>query len=245
MWYYRRMDKLIVLLDADDTLLDFSKSENEAIKKTLAEFSIPVTRQIVERYVQINLHCWKLLEDGKITRVYLDRLRFDMLFEEFGIKDKDSVAAGAAYRAHLTESGYVLDGCVSFLEEISKKYRLFLVTNGTQPTQIVRLKSAGIDGFFEDLFYSEQIGCAKPYKGFFDYVFSHIEGFDKDRTVLIGDSLTSDIAGANNAGITGVWFNPKRLPLTDRAVPDYVASSYEELVSLLGSLDGERKDNAV
>lgn len=238
------MDKLIVLLDADDTLLDFGRSEKEAIVTTLKEFGISVTQNIVDRYVQINLHCWKLLETGRITRVYLDRLRFDMLFEEFGIKGKDSVAAGAAYRAHLTEKGYVIDGCIEFLKNISLKYRLFLVTNGTQPTQIVRLKTAGIDGFFEDMFYSEQIGCAKPYKGFFDYVFSHIENFDKSRAVLIGDSLTSDILGANNAGITGIWFNPKGKANDGAAVSDYTVSGYADLTQLLDSLSREKTGNA-
>lgn len=234
------MDKLIVLLDADDTLLDFAKSEKEAIVTTLKEFCIPVTQYIVDRYVKINQHCWKLLESGQITRVYLDRLRFDMLFEEFGITGKDSVAAGAAYRAHLTEKGYVIDGCIEFLQDISSEYRLFLVTNGTQPTQIVRLKTAGIDGYFEDMFYSEQIGCAKPYKGFFDYVFGHIEGFDKSRTVLVGDSLSSDILGANNAGITGIWFNPKGKSNDSAAIPDHTVSGYDELKALLAKLAKEK-----
>ena len=236
------MEKLIVLLDADDTLLDFSKSEREAISKTLAEFSIPAENGIIDRYVEINLHCWKLLEDGKITRSYLDRLRFDILFEEYGIKDKDSVAAGARYRAHLTDSGYVIDGCADFLNEISQKYRLFLVTNGTRPTQIVRLQSAGIDGFFEEMFFSEQIGCAKPYAGFFDYVFSHIQGLDKARVVLVGDSLTSDILGANNAGITGIWFNPKGQTLSGTAKPDYTVRGYEELEKLLDEIDKMKTD---
>lgn len=234
------MEKLIVLLDVDDTLLDFGKSEDEAIRKTLVKFNIPVTEEIVSRYVEINLHCWKLLETGKITRTYLDRLRFDILFEEFGIEGKDSVAAGATYREYLTGSGYVIDGCVDFLADVSAKYRLFIVTNGTEPTQIVRLKSAGIDGFFEDKFYSEQIGCAKPYAGFFDYVFSHIKNFDKSRTVLVGDSLTSDIEGANNAGITGIWFNPKGLGADGRAKPDHTVSGYGELKTLLEKLGREK-----
>lgn len=242
MCYYIDMDKMIVLLDADDTLLDFSKSEREAIVTTLKEFGIAVTERIVDRYVAINLHCWKLLETGQITREYLDRLRFDMLFEEFSIKGKDSVVAGAAYRGHLTEKGYLLDGCMDFLDSVSKKYRLFLVTNGTEPTQIVRLKTAGIDGFFEGKFYSEQIGCAKPYAGFFDYVFSHIGNFRKSDTVLVGDSLTSDIAGANNAGITGIWFNPKGLPNDSEAVPDHTVAGYKELEALLEDLS-ERRNN--
>lgn len=240
MCYYISMEKMIVLLDADDTLLDFAKSEREAIITTLEEFSLPVTERIVDRYVKINQHCWKLLETGRITREYLDRLRFDMLFEEFSIEGKDSVAAGAAYRRHLTEKGYVLHGCIEFLTGISKKYRLFLVTNGTESTQIVRLKTAGIDGFFEQKFYSEQIGCAKPYAGFFDYVFSHIKNFDKARTVLVGDSLSSDISGANNAGIIGIWFNPKGLVNDSKAVPDYTVAGYDELLALLTVLSKEK-----
>lgn len=233
------MEKLIVLLDADDTLLDFGKSEKEAIVTTLKEFEVPVTQRIVDRYVQINLHCWKLLESGQITRVYLDRLRFDMLFEEFGITGKDTVKAGAKYREHLTERGYVLDGCVEFLQSISDKYRLFLVTNGTEPTQIVRLKSAGIYDFFEEKFYSEQIGCAKPYKGFFDYVFANIEDFDKSRCALMGDSLSSDIAGANASGITSIWYNPDCVTDSGQVEPDYVVQNYDDASTLIKMLARE------
>lgn len=226
---------LILLFDVDDTLLDFAKSERRSIILTLRRFGLPETEEIVAAYSEINLACWKLLEDNKITRKQLDRLRFDILFERFGITGADSVAAGACYRKELSSSAYVIRGCRAMLARLAATDRLFIVTNGAEATQLKRLKKAGLDGFFEKIFYSETVGYAKPYRQFFDFVEAEIDGWDRSRAVLIGDSLTSDIAGAAGAGITSVWFNRSG---ADRgsARPDFEARGYAELEEILSKL---------
>ena len=226
---------LILLFDVDDTLLDFAKSERRSIILTLRRFGLPETEEIVAAYSEINLACWKLLEDNKITRKQLDRLRFDILFERFGITGADSVAAGACYRKELSSSAYVIRGCRAMLARLAATDRLFIVTNGAEATQLKRLKKAELDGFFEKIFYSETVGYAKPYRQFFDFVAAEIDGWDRSRAVLIGDSLTSDIAGAAGAGITSVWFNRFG---ADRgsARPDFEARGYAELEEILSKL---------
>ena len=194
-----KSDGLILLFDVDDTLLDFAKSERRAITQT---------EELISAYSQINLACWKLIEDNKITRKQLDRMRFDILNERFAIEGRDSVAMGACYRKELSEACYVIRGCRALLAELSRTDRLFIVTNGAEPTQLKRLKKAGIDGFFEDIFYSESIGFSKPYREFFDYVAAHVKDWDAARAVLIGDSQTSDIAGANNAKRSSATSSP-------------------------------------
>lgn len=230
-----KSDGLILLFDVDDTLLDFAKSERRAITRTLSAFGIIPTEKLIGAYSEINLACWKLIEDNKITRKQLDRMRFDILNERFAIEGKDSVAMGACYRKELSEACYVIRGCRALLAELSRTDRLFIVTNGAEPTQLKRLKKAGIDGFFEDIFYSESIGFSKPYREFFDYVAAHVKDWDAARAVLIGDSQTSDIAGANNAGITSVWFNRRKEELGD-VKPDFTVKNYAKLKAVLSRL---------
>ena len=231
-------DGLILLFDVDDTLLDFAKSERRAITRTLSAFGITPTEELIGAYSEINLACWKLIEDNKITRKQLDRMRFDILNERFAIEGRDSAAMGACYRKELSQASYVIRGCRAMLTELSRTDRLFIVTNGAEPTQLKRLKKAGIDGLFEDIFYSESIGFSKPYREFFDYVAAHIAGWDSTRAVLIGDSQTSDIAGANNAGITSVWFN-RRNEKIGGVKPDFTVKNYGGLKAVLARLRRE------
>ena len=231
-------DGLILLFDVDDTLLDFAKSERRAITRTLSAVGITPTEELIGAYSEINLACWKLIEDNKITRKQLDRMRFDILNERFAIEGRDSAAMGVCYRKELSEACYVIRGCRAMLTELSRTDRLFIVTNGAEPTQLKRLKKAGIDGLFEDIFYSESIGFSKPYREFFDYVAAHIAGWDSTRAVLIGDSQTSDIAGANNAGITSVWFN-RRNEKIGGVKPDFTVKNYGGLKAVLARLRRE------
>lgn len=233
------MKKFVLLLDADDTLLDFKRCERRSIENTLTNFGLRCDEETISEYVRINLECWKMLECGKITRKRLDSLRFEVLFDKFGMNGVDPAEAGAYYRQQLNCSYFYIDGCHEFLSEMKKICRLYIVTNGTKPTQIQRLKGAGIDEYFDGFFYSEQIGCAKPYKGFFDYVFANIEDFDKSRCALMGDSLSSDIAGANASGITSIWYNPDCVTDTGKVEPDYVVQNYDDASTLIKMLARE------
>lgn len=226
---------LIILFDVDDTLLDFAKSERKAITHTLLTFGIEPTEELIAAYSEINLACWKLIEDNMITRKQLDRMRFDILFKRFGIRGKDSVAAGACYRKALSGACYVIRGCAAMLDRLNETDRLFIVTNGAEATQLKRLEKAKIADKFERIFYSETAGYSKPYPQFFKYVKDRIDAFDISRTVLVGDSLTSDIAGANCAGITSIWFNRKG-QTADVATPDHEVKNYRELLALLSQL---------
>lgn len=230
------MKKLIVLLDADDTLLDFKMTEKVAISATLKKFDIKDSDDIVSDYVKINKLCWIMLENKLITREYLDKLRFDILFEKYGIKDKDSREAGAYYRKMLSQGTHLIEGCKDFLEKLKKDYALYLVTNGTKPTQLLRIDGAGIAEYFDDMFFSEQIGYSKPYVQFFDYVFANIEDFDKEKTVIVGDSLSSDIKGANNAGIKSIWFNRFCEKCPSDICPDYETDNYNGVLDILKNI---------
>lgn len=224
-----------VLFDVDDTLLDFGKAEAAAIRKTFERIGIPVTDELIRRYSEINAQQWSRFEKGEITREKLLTERFDILFSELGI-NVPSEMAQASYEYLLGIGHYFVDGAEELLEALKDKYELYIVSNGNASVQDRRLKSAGIIPYFKDIFISERVGFNKPSAEFFDACFERIPGFEKDKAVIVGDRLSSDILGGINAGVKTCWFNP-RGDAPDPDIPaDYEIKHLNELPALLESI---------
>jgi 2-haloacid dehalogenase len=222
-----------VLFDMDDTLLDFGKSEAAAIKRTFESIGIPATPEIIARYSEINSAHWARLERKEITREQVLIGRFDTFFRELGVKNVPSEMVQACYEHLLSIGHYFIEGAPELLESLNEKYDLYVVSNGNTSVQDGRIESAGIAHYFKNIFISERLGADKPSKEFFDLAFSHISGFERDKAIIIGDRLQSDILGGINAGIKTCWFNRKHLP-ADPAIPaDYEIHALAELPELL------------
>lgn len=224
-----------ILLDLDDTILDFKWAENQALTGTLNAFGIIPTVEICGRYREINLEYWRALERKEVTREQLKVGRFRQLLEEIG-EEGDPVAMGELYLQRLGQGHCFLPGALETLDILIKKYRLFLVTNGNPPVQYGRLESAGITHYFEKLFISMEIGHNKPSVEFFDHCFANIPGFDKTKAIIVGDSLFSDIRGGINAGITTCWVNPTHRPTREEIIPDYQIENLPQLLPILETL---------
>ncbi len=224
-----------VLFDLDDTLLDFHRAEAEAIRHTFAEIGIDPTDENVALYSKINRSCWARLETGEYTREEVLHRRFDMLFEALGTSG-DSHATQRLYEYRLSLGAYYLDGARELLDELYGKYRLYLATNGIVNVQSRRIKDSGIGKYFDGIFVSEKIGYNKPDKRFFDAAFYEIPDFEREETVIIGDTLTSDILGGINAGIKTVYFNPKGVKNDTGIIPNYEIGSLSELTNLLENM---------
>ena len=223
-----------LLFDLDNTLLDFNQAERIAVSKTLEHFHITPEDTILKRYSELNLAQWKLLEQGKISREQVKLRRFQLLFSELGT-DVPAEEAALMYETLLAHGHYFMDGAEELLETLYGKYRMYLVTNGTLSVQKGRLKSSGISRYFEDIFISEELGYNKPSVEYFDCCFSKITDFHKETTVIIGDSLTSDIQGGINAGIRTVWFNPDHTKAAE-IIPDYEFDRLQKLPELLSKI---------
>lgn len=222
-----------VLFDVDDTLLDFGKAESAAIGKTFERIGIPVTEELIRRYSEINAQQWARFERGEISRERLLTERFDILFSELGLHNIPSEMAQASYEYLLGIGHYFVDGAEALLEALKDKYELYIVSNGNASVQDRRLKSAGIIPYFSDIFISERVGFNKPSAEFFDACFERIPGFERDKAIIVGDRLSSDIQGGINAGVKTCWFNPKG-EAPDPDIPaDYEIKHLGELPALL------------
>ncbi len=223
-----------LLIDLDDTIFDFKKAEHIAVKKTLADFGVEPTDAVCQRYSVINQKHWEAMERKEMTRQQVLVGRFAVLFEELGVA-VDAAQCSQCYTKNLSIGHYYLPGAREAVERLSKKYKLYITSNGTAWVQKSRLSSSDIEQFFLDIFISQELGYNKPAKEFFDGCFARIPGFDPAKTMIVGDSLSSDIKGGKNAGIATCWLNPQHKE-TQGVTPDYQIENLMQLEALLETL---------
>ena len=222
-----------LLFDLDHTLLDFDTAEDIALTQFLEEQGVTDIQSYKDYYIPMNKGLWRDLEQGKITKPELVNTRFSRLFAHFGI-EKDGTELAILYHQHIAQQGQTYAGASELLDSLTAAdYEIYGATNGITAIQTGRMAHSDIAPYFNHVFISEQMGTQKPEALFYEKIAEQIPDFDLSQALMIGDSLTADIAGANNAGLDSIWFNPKKLINTSSAQPTYTVSSYEEIKKLL------------
>jgi 2-haloacid dehalogenase len=222
-----------LLFDVDDTLLDFTAAENEALRLLFEEQAMPLTTEMEAHYKKINQRLWKSFEEGKIDRDEVVNTRFSILFMECG-QVVDGASLEKLYRRYLEKGHQLVNGAFELISDLQNHYDLYIVTNGVSKTQDKRLRASGLHPIFKDIFVSEDTGFQKPMKEYFDYVFARIPHFSVEQTLIIGDSLSSDIKGGQLAGLDTCWFNPQMMPNDTGIVPTYQIQKLDELYRIIG-----------
>jgi 2-haloacid dehalogenase len=221
-----------LFFDADDTLLDFGAAESLALSLLFKDQKVTLTAELEAHYKELNQGLWRAHEEGKIERDELLNTRFSLFFKEYG-KEVDGVLLEENYRMYLEEGHQLVNGALELMNDLQKKYDLYIVTNGVSKTQDKRLRDSGLHPFFKDVFVSEDTGFQKPMKQYFEYVFARIPNFSLESGLIIGDSLSSDIKGGILAGLDTCWFNPKMKPNNTDMEPTYQIQTLKELNQIL------------
>ncbi|MFO8068695.1 MAG: YjjG family noncanonical pyrimidine nucleotidase [Alkalibacterium sp.] len=224
-----------IIFDLDNTVLDFRDTEEKALKKVIDAYNLPYTEETIAMYKEINHGLWQKLEQGIISRETLFSSRFALFLEEFGLS-VDGKSVEDLYRQNLGQGYKKMDHAHELLTALKKNgYHIYAGTNGVAKTQWQRLAGADLSHFFEEVFISEEIGVEKPDPQFFTHIFDTLKTDNKAEFLMVGDSLTSDIQGANNAGIDSVWYNFSKKPVEPAAVQStFSISNLLELLTLFG-----------
>ena len=166
-----------LLFDADNTLLDFDKAENEALKKVMTDYKLHITEENCRRYSEINDALWKKFEKGEIEKADIKSTRFREFFKFMKVEeDYDPLEVNNTYISYLREGGYVIEGANELCKALKEKgYMIYVITNGIAATQARRLSLSGLLPYIDDVFVSETIGFQKPKKEYFDYVLKSIK----------------------------------------------------------------------
>lgn len=221
-----------VLIDVDDTLFDFKECAKSTLKKCCEEQNIKFTDEFYTSFLKSDREIWDKYEKGEVTQAYIFENRFAILFKKFGI-DKDSSLFEKNFEKYYALSCDWVVGAQDMVEYLKLGYNLYIASNSVRECQISRLKKAGIYNYFNDFFVSDEIGACKPSIEFFNNCFEKIEGFLPEETIIIGDSLTSDMQGGYKSGIKTCWYNAKNQQNTLNIPCDYEIHDFAELKNIL------------
>lgn len=211
-----------ILWDIDGTLLSFKMAERAAIRACFEKFGLgELTDEMLAEYSAINASYWKRLELGELTKQQVLRGRFEEFFTAYGLDISCVDDFNAEYQVRLGETVVFNDNGRELVQRLRGKVKQYAVTNGTLVAQRGKLKNSGLDQLLDDVFISDVVGVEKPGKGFFDAVFATIGDYEREEVLIVGDSLTSDIQGGNNAGILCGWYNPGGEPVPEGLRVDY------------------------
>lgn len=222
-----------LLFDADDTLFDFPKASARAFSIMCRTHDIPDTPEVYRLYHEINEVLWAAFDRGEITKEFLTLERYVRFFKALDL-DRDPAQCNRDYLAALGQVAYPLPHAEEVCRTLAERgHKLYIVTNAVASVQRSRLKSCSFGHLFTGAFISEEAGASKPHKAYYDYVRARVPGITPENTLVIGDSLTTDIRGANNAGLPCCWFNPKGKPRQESLKIDYEIADLRQLLNIV------------
>lgn len=221
-----------LLFDADGTLFDFEQAETEALKQTLARRNLPFSPIIRSRYREINQTLWDEFEQGRIQKEELKAERFGRLLTEFNVDD-DPSAVNQIYVEELAKCSFLFEDALSVCQQLSAHCELAIITNGIAEVQHSRFNRSPLSNVIPHIFVSESIGFQKPQASYFDAVLSSLEISDRRTVLVIGDSLTADIAGGLQSGLDTCWFNPANKKSPPETQPTYMIGRLNQIQSIV------------
>ncbi len=221
-----------VLLDIDNTLLDFNKSAKETIKCALKELSIEFRDQIFDTFLRVNNSLWLKIERKEMTRQELHRIRWGLIFNELKIP-ADGAKMERLFLDNLENFAIPVDGALDLVKYLSGKYKLYTASNAPHAQQVKRLTLAKIMPYISGILNFETQGINKPQKQFFEECLKAMSPAKNDEIALIGDSLSADMKGGKSVGFTTVWFNYEGATLPPPDICDYTVKSLSEIKNIL------------
>ena len=226
-----------ILWDIDGTILNFQSAAENSLKNTFRKFGYgEITDELLHMYEGINDAYWCKLEKGEITTEKLLVERFVEFFTKIGVETTRVKEFNQAYLNGLLDTVVFMPEAYETVKKLHPQYKQYIVTNGVKQLQRQKIAKAKIEEFFDGIFISDEIGHEKPQIEFFDYVFDRIETQNRNEIMIIGDSLTSDIAGGIHAGIHTCWYHPSNEENHSDIKPEFTVTSHLEFQELLKQL---------
>ena len=221
-----------LLFDIDNTLMDFTAGEKTALFQTMEEMGVPIDEADYLKYLKINRAAWARFEAGELDSKAVQRVRFEDYAAHLGRDAAQGIGMNAQYVENLGQQAILLPGALSMLTQLKERYKLAIATNGLTLVQRARLKKSGFLSLLSGVFISQEMGVQKPHRAYYESIFAFFGDTAREKYLMIGDSLSADIAGGVNAGIDTCWFHPAGAEEAD-PTPTYTVRGFEELMGLL------------
>lgn len=224
--------KKYILVDLDNTLIDFNECARNSIITNFKKFGLPYREDTLDIFIRENNKIWKRHENGEIGREHIRRDRWNIIFKVLDI-DFDGAVMEEAFEYGVSQNACPIDGAYNLLDYLKGKYKLYVASNGFRFVQENRLKIGDFNKYFDGVFVSEDFGFAKPSKEFFDNVIRELGNPPLDEILMIGDSISADIIGAENYGIDTVWFNKDGIENTSSVKSKYEVRKLAEIEAII------------
>lgn len=221
-----------LLMDIDNTLLDFDAAEHKALMETFEQFGIPQNAQTEDLYLKINRELWSALDRGEIKKDKLLVERYTRFLKEIG-SDQNPARVNRFYLNQLATHPDPLPGAEDALRELAEVATLAAVSNGVEKVQVNRMEESGLGKYMDEMFISEKMGVAKPNRRFFETALRTLGIENRGKVLVVGDNLKADIGGGANAGLATCWYNPHNIENHTEIQPTYTISSFEELYQIV------------
>jgi len=223
----------VVIFDADGVLFDFEKAERYALEKLMKHYKVEYNPEYhLKHYKIINSAVWDEFERELISAETLKTERFRRFFDRMGMVLEPSEVS-LTYLDYLSEGSFLLGKPIEVLDKLKDRVRMILITNGLSRVQNGRLKKSNLKVYFEEIIISEEVGYAKPNPEIFRIALEKINYLEKDKVLMVGDSIKSDIQGGINFGIDTCWFNPMNKENRSGIIPTYEIQELIELEKII------------
>ena len=223
-----------LLFDADDTLFDFPKASARAFTLMCQTHGIPDTPEVRQLYHDINRELWDAFDRGEVSKEYVTLERYVRLLRALGLEDRDPAQCNEDYLSALGEGVYPLPHAEEVCRElVHRGHKLYILTNAVASVQRSRLRGSVFADLITAAFISEDAGASKPDRAYYEYVCGRVPEVTAENALVIGDSLATDIRGANNAGLPCCWFNPKRQTPPQGLRIDYIVTDLRQLLDIV------------
>ena len=221
-----------LLFDVDDTLFDFHKAEEKSFYQVMNEFGIKADDRMLHDYSLFNKSCWEEFQEGRNDQKSIVVKRFKLLLDHYGYV-RDATAMNEAFLRAVSQNTCLFPESYEVCKRLSKTHALYMITNSVPSVHRGRMEHNVLKDFFRDMFISGEIGYQKPSPEFFDAVFSTVEGMEKKDTLVIGDSPTSDLQGANACNIDCCFVNRSGISLPESISATYTVSDLNGLFDIV------------
>lgn len=221
-----------LLLDVDGTLLDFNAAEHKAFMETMQHFELPATHEVFDQYLEINKVLWANLEQGRAKRDRVLVERFEKLLKQMNTKG-DAAQMNKFYLNQLGTHADIIPGTLEAVAELAEVATLAVVSNGVEAVQLSRLQASHLEPFMDGVFISERVGAEKPRRRIFETALKQLGIENAKKVLVVGDSLSADIKGAQNCGLASCWFNPDGQEPPAENPPTFTVRNLTELYSIV------------
>ena len=196
-----------LFFDWDHTLWDHDLNAKEVLLDLAAEYELAIEPlSYWATFEKINNGLWDQYAAGEISQAELRETRFVRFFQELRVEGP-AEEFGDKYLERAPRKTNLMPGAFEVIQDLAAHFPLYILTNGFDDIQYVKIEGAGMRSFFKEIITSQQVGTKKPNPLFYEYALERA-GIQPGEALMIGDHVEADVRGALNAGIPAIHYNP-------------------------------------